>query len=54
MRVEQIEAAGGSVVKGPTTIPGYGVWAYVADPEGHVFGLWQDAAEEASTEDAAP
>jgi predicted enzyme related to lactoylglutathione lyase len=47
-RAAQIEAAGGSVVKVPTTIPGYGAYAYVADPEGHVFGLWQDAQEEAS------
>jgi uncharacterized protein len=39
----QIEAAGGSVVQAPTALPeGMGAFAYVADPEGHVFGLWQD------------
>ena len=42
-RADQVEAAGGSVVKPPTEIPNVGNFAYVADPEGTVFGLWQDA-----------
>lgn len=51
-RADQIQSAGGSVVKAPTTIPGYGAYAYVADPEGNVFGLWQDAPQEAAAENA--
>ncbi|HEX9234665.1 MAG TPA: VOC family protein [Actinomycetota bacterium] len=42
-KAEQIEAAGGSIFHPPTELPeGMGAFAYVADPEGHVFGLWQD------------
>jgi predicted enzyme related to lactoylglutathione lyase len=42
-KAEQIEAAGGSIVHPPTELPeSMGAFAYVADPEGHVFGLWQD------------
>ncbi len=42
-KAEQIEAAGGSIVQEPTELPkNMGAFAYMADPEGHVFGLWQD------------
>jgi uncharacterized protein len=42
-KAEQIEAAGGSVVQEPIALPeNMGAFAYMADPDGHVFGLWQD------------
>jgi predicted enzyme related to lactoylglutathione lyase len=42
-KTEQVQAAGGSVVMPATELPeGMGAFAYVADPEGHVFGFWQD------------
>jgi uncharacterized protein len=42
-KATQIEAAGGSIVQAPTELPeNMGAFAYMADPEGHVFGLWQD------------
>jgi len=31
------------VVKPRTEVPPFGQFAYVADPEGHLFGFWQDA-----------
>jgi uncharacterized protein len=37
----EVEAAGGSLLMGRTEIPGVGSLAYVADPEGHAFGLLQ-------------
>ena len=39
--LKQIEAAGGSAVKGRTEIPGMGAFAYFKDPEGNVMGLWE-------------
>ena len=39
--LKQIEAGGGSVVKGRTEIPGMGAFAYFKDPEGNVMGLWE-------------
>lgn len=42
-KTEEVEQAGGSVVQPATELPeGMGSFAYVADPDGHVFGLWQD------------
>lgn len=35
------ESRGGRRVSGPDEIPGGGVTALVADPEGHLFGLYQ-------------
>jgi predicted enzyme related to lactoylglutathione lyase len=41
-KVEEIQTAGGSVIKEATEImPGYW-YAYVRDPEGNLFGLWKD------------
>lgn len=51
-KAAQAEAAGGSVVKPPTEIPGFGAFAYLADPEGHVFGLWQEMGHEGGAEGA--
>ena len=36
MRVKQ---AGGKVVHGPNLVPGIGMHAYCADPEGNMFGI---------------
>ena len=48
-RLRQAEAAGGSVVKPTESAEGVGSWAYVKDPEGHVFGFWKDWPSEEST-----
>ena len=40
----KIEAAGGKKVNGPNEIPGIGMHAYCADPEGNIFGVLQPAA----------
>jgi predicted enzyme related to lactoylglutathione lyase len=37
----QIEAKGGRTVTPRTPIPGMGAFAYFADPEGNVMGLWE-------------
>ena len=43
--LEKVEAAGGKKVHGPNEIPGVGVHAYCADPEGNLFGILQPATE---------
>ncbi|HEY1199436.1 MAG TPA: hypothetical protein VGE79_00570, partial [Niastella sp.] len=40
--VEKITAAGGSVVKAKQEIEGAGYYAYMADSEGNLLGLWED------------
>lgn len=42
--LEKVQAAGGSVVRPATEIPGMGWYAYFRDPSGNVLGLWQDAS----------
>ena len=37
----KVEAAGGKVVHGPNEVPGVGMHAYCADPEGNLFGLME-------------
>ncbi len=39
--LKSVEAAGGSVVRSRTAIPGMGAYAYLRDPEGNVVGLWE-------------
>ena len=39
--LEQVEAAGGKVVRPRTEIPGMGAYAYFTDPEGNTLGLWE-------------
>lgn len=39
--LERIERAGGRVVRPEQTIPGVGTLAYGADPDGNVFGLFE-------------
>jgi len=40
----RIERAGGKKVHGPNQIPGVGLHAYCADPEGTLFGILQASA----------
>ena len=40
-RVKDVEAAGGSVVMGPTQIADMGIYAQVKDTEQNIIGLWQ-------------
>jgi predicted enzyme related to lactoylglutathione lyase len=37
-----ISGAGGKVIKGRTEVPNMGWFAYVADTEGNVVGLWEN------------
>jgi uncharacterized protein len=39
--LNSVEAAGGSVVRSRTEIPGMGAYAYLRDSEGNVVGLWE-------------
>ncbi len=41
-KVKKIEAAGGKVVQ-PKMDLGIGFYSYIADPEGTIVGLWEDA-----------
>jgi predicted enzyme related to lactoylglutathione lyase len=41
--IRRIEAAGGRKVHGPGEIPGAGMHAYCADPDGNLFGLLERA-----------
>ena len=40
----RVETAGGKKVHGPDEVPGVGMHAYCADPEGNLFGLMQPKA----------
>ncbi len=40
--VKKVEAAGGKVVMPKMEVGGMGFYAYVADTEGNVIGLWED------------
>jgi predicted enzyme related to lactoylglutathione lyase len=42
----KVEAAGGQIVHGPNEVPGVGLHAYCADPEGILFGLMQPAPQQ--------
>lgn len=41
----KIEAAGGRKVHGPTEVPGVGMHAYFADPDGTLFGVLEPVME---------
>jgi len=43
--LEKVEAAGGKLVNGPNEVPGVGMHAYCADPEGNLFGLMEPNME---------
>lgn len=38
----KVEAAGGSIIKSKQKIEDMGFYAYVADTEGNLLGLWED------------
>ena len=40
-RVEQVKAAGGSALFGPTPVGDMGIYAQVKDTEDNIIGLWQ-------------
>lgn len=42
-RVAKITKAGGKVVQPKVDIMGMGYYCYVADPDGNIIGLWEDA-----------
>ncbi|MBP7114469.1 MAG: VOC family protein [Candidatus Peribacteraceae bacterium] len=42
-RVAKVEKAGGKVIQQKVDIMGMGFYCYVQDPDGNVFGLWEDA-----------
>jgi len=39
--LQKVEAAGGKLVHGPNEVPGEGMHAYCADPQGILFGLME-------------
>ena len=41
--LEKVRAAGGTVLVEKSEIPSIGWWAFVADPEGIPFGIYQSA-----------
>ncbi len=41
--IPKIQNAGGKVIMPKVDMQGMGFYAYVADPEGTVLGLWEDA-----------
>jgi predicted enzyme related to lactoylglutathione lyase len=41
-RIRQAQAAGGKLIQ-PKMDLGIGFYAYIADPDGNVLGLWEDA-----------
>ena len=45
-----VVASGGEVLIPKTDVMGYGWFAHFRDPDGNVIGLWDDAAEGASTQ----
>ncbi|MBL0922877.1 MAG: VOC family protein [Sphingomonadaceae bacterium] len=51
--VDAIKAAGGSVLMGPSEVPGVGPFAFVADPQGAIFYVMNDRSGEASQSFAA-
>ncbi len=42
-KVKAVEMAGGKVVMPKMDMMGMGFYAYIADPDGNVVGLWEDA-----------
>jgi predicted enzyme related to lactoylglutathione lyase len=40
--IEKVKVAGGSLIKEKVTVENMGSYAYVADTEGNLFGLWED------------
>ncbi len=38
---ERVRALGGTILKGPAEVPGYGWYSVMADPSGATFGIWK-------------
>ena len=43
--LKKVDALGGKLLHGPNEVPGAGLHAYCADPEGNVFGLMQPSSQ---------
>jgi predicted enzyme related to lactoylglutathione lyase len=43
--LEKVEELGGEVLIAATEVPGEGVFAWFADPEGNMMGMWQRGEE---------
>ena len=41
--IAQAEELGGRQIVPPTEVPGMGAFAWIADPEGNIVGLWKAA-----------
>lgn len=51
-RMNDVAAAGGSVILGPHEIPGMGIYAQVKDSEDNIIGLWQPLNQPGSCDQA--
>ncbi len=40
--IKKVTDAGGKLIEGKQTVENMGHYAYVADPDGNVIGLWED------------
>lgn len=40
---QRIRTLGGTILKGPAEVPGYGWYSVVIDPTGATFGIWRPA-----------
>lgn len=38
---ERVRSLGGTILKGPAEVPGYGWYSVMADPTGGTFGIWK-------------
>ena len=43
--LKKAEGLGGKTLVGPTDVPGQGKFAWLADPEGTIVGLWKPLAK---------
>jgi predicted enzyme related to lactoylglutathione lyase len=44
--LDKAQALGGKTLVPPVTIPGQGSFAWLADPDGNIVGLWKAAAKD--------
>lgn len=50
--LRKVESGGGSTVHGPREVPGVGMHAYCADPEGNLFGVLERAPSDPSRDES--
>lgn len=43
---ERVRALGGTILKGPAEVPGYGWYSVIVDPSGATFGIWKPEPRE--------